>query len=190
MSQILALYDSETGSLNKAVNPSEILSAAVILVDMNTLEEVPDSRRVWYMHPCMPHLLDPVSVQINGYTYEKWEAKGTVTHKQFLSELLPFVKGAILFAQNIAFDKAFLERALRAQELEWTGHYHNYDLSSVGLPLVWLGEIKKLNLQSLCDFYGITRHDPHDAFGDTLDMLEVLRAHRKFFVSSMVYPKA
>jgi DNA polymerase III epsilon subunit-like protein len=199
MNGILALSDTETTTLARLNNPGEIISAAVILVDMLTLEEISDdpniSRGLWYMHPRYPDLADPMSLKINGYTHEKWSSKGTVTHEMFVPAFLSVISKAVFFAQNVCFDRFFYNLEIQRHNAqsqrsttdeyftpsEWTGHYHSYDLSSVGLPLLWAGKIQKLSLQSLCDYYGIERHDKHDAFGDCMDMLQVLRAHRNYF---------
>lgn len=184
---LLSLCDLETTKVVKTGQPAgEIISAAVVLVDILTLEATvhPALGRScfeWHMHPRRPEQADPKALEINGYDFQNYQAKMPCDHSYFARQFCEVISGTIFFSQNVSFDRDFINMELRRQQLDYTGHYHSYDLASIGLPLLWEGKIPKLSLQNLCDYYEIRRVEAHTAMGDCIDMLAVLRRHQETF---------
>ena len=176
-----ALTDFETNRpyVPKTPELGEIISGAVIVVDAMTLEEISGLSGTWNMHPRWPENNDPDALAVNGYTPEEWDRRGVVTHEQFLTEFLQIITGTVFFAQNVVFDRSFINAELARQNMDWTGHYHSYDLASLALPLLWTGRVTKLKLASMCEMFKISNDNEHDAYTDVRRMQKVLKRLRQ-----------
>jgi DNA polymerase-3 subunit alpha (Gram-positive type) len=88
-----------------------------------------------------------------------------------LPDLLAFLGEAPIVAHNAAFDRSFLDRALRHQGLRPLA---NPVLDSVALSRGLFPEIPRHDLNTLCHWHGIRRERRHRALDDARATAEVL----------------
>lgn len=172
-----AVIDIETTGLVKGVH--EIVQIAVVpFVDFK-----PVGRFVTYMRPMKPHLASEAAFKVNGLTLEGLANQPTPNQVRKL--LLDWKDNcfpeAILepVGHNFAvFDSQFLELFLNKSIYDKIISYRCMDtcILARGIQKSGLipGEIK-MGLDPLCQYFGITRSQAHDAYDDCLVTLELYK---------------
>ena len=168
MSARILAYDTETTGLSCA--DDEIISVAMILLN-GKLEEI--ARKVVYAYP--DRGCGTEAAAVNGYTREKWAEKGAVDQAALYGEVRDFLKGQeklLPLGQNIVFDIGFMKK-LFADYNDPTYRdifdYHFIDTMNIAVfyDLATFGEMDtRYKLKGLCDRFGVTLDNEHDALAD------------------------
>lgn len=167
----LVFVDVETTGLDE--NMHEIIELAVLRVDPVTLEI--DKSLVAKVQPQHLDVADPEALAINGYSPELWA--GAVTLETALRRARRLMEGCVLAGHNVgAFDKRFLDVAWMETDIEPpTMDHHVVDTATLAWPLVRLGLIPNVSLDTVCEFLGIDSPVRHSALPDAYRCLEVAR---------------
>ena len=132
-----------------------------------------------YVRPESP--ISPAAQAIHGLTERHLDSAPSITEaiRKFNEYVQP---GALLCGHNIAFDAAFIRASYAAAGIDYPFDYHLLDVWSVAFFLLESQGIKlrPLDLSALCEFYGISRGDTHDALEDALATAAILR---RFYAS-------
>jgi DNA polymerase III epsilon subunit-like protein len=174
MASNLIVLDVETGGLDPTYH--EIIQIAALIVDPITLEI--QDRFESMMKPTSPERLDPQALAVNKKSPidlevapEAWDV-----YNRFVKWATPY--GRLLpVAHNSKFDLGFIDSwQKRVEKRELNFDYHSID--TVTLAYFYFRIIKptdtKVSLTALTKLLGIP-HRAHDAAGDTIACLEVLR---------------
>ncbi|MEO3783896.1 exonuclease domain-containing protein [Actinocorallia sp. B10E7] len=156
-----ALVDVETSGLRPGRD--RVLSLAVMTVDHNWREV---RRYTTLLDPGV----DPGPVHIHGLTTER--LRGAPTFDKVASRVAEMLHGRVMVAHNARFDYDFLagEFARAAVVMPVRRRLCTLELNRRLVP-----PTPDLQLTTLVDYYGVTRHRAHDALGDTLMLSGVLR---------------
>ncbi len=156
-----ALVDVETSGLR--AGRDRVLSLAVVTIDG-------DGRESGRFTTLLDPRVDPGPVHIHGLTSER--LRGAPTFDRVASRVAEMLHGRVMVAHNASFDYDFLagEFARAAVVMPVRRRLCTLDLNRrLATPA------PDLQLTTLVDHYGATRHQAHDALGDTLMLSGVLR---------------
>lgn len=155
----LLFLDFETGGLSPIDN--DIVEVACILTDPSGKDVL--SKFEAKVFPQKP--VEPKAASINGYSAEKWAAEA-VPLNTALVKVLMLSKNSMMCCHNTPFDKSFLEAALVAHKMRWSGSYHTLDTVSLAMPLLRAGLVPNVKLTTLSEFFSIPHTEAHTAMGD------------------------
>lgn len=162
----ILFLDTETGGLSAA--RTDIIEIGCVLTDPSgqTVIEEWDSLVV----PTRP--VEPDAARVNGYVAEKWAAEG-VPLATAMAQVRRLAKDAIMCCHNVPFDKAFVDAALLACRMSWTGRYHTMCTQSMAMPFLRKGLVDNVKLETLARFFGVDHSGAHRALPDARTCREV-----------------
>ncbi len=106
------------------------------------------------------------NVKITGITEEM--VKDAPKISSVIPDFLKFIEGAILVAHNAEFDMKFIKRFAGAEEYDVKNAY----LDSVEIARAQLPQLRRHDLQTLADYFGISFHH-HRALADVYATAEI-----------------
>lgn len=179
--RLLIILDIETTGLDP--DKHEIIEIGCLVVDPQTLEVIAE-----YSSKVQPKHLetaDPQALEINKFSLEAWkEAKPL---GEVMREFNMFAPGGVPAGFNVSFDRGFIEKAAREEEVELTIDYHWVDVMSLVYEGLFSDKrfegLEKLGLTHVCEVLGISHREAHTAMGDARATLEVYRCLRKAAIS-------
>lgn len=177
MNPDFVVFDLETTGLDPAMH--EILEIGAVRVGAN-LKNV-RAELSMKVRPEHPEIADPEGMKVNGYSAEAW--KDAVACSEAVGQFVRFADGGMLAGFNVAFDWAFLSRALdlSSRPEPWPFDYHIFDVFSVAYHHATTSGVAmtKWTLSAFCEQYGIpVPPKPHRALNDAKATLALLRALR------------
>lgn len=117
---------------------------------------------------------DPESLKINGYNEMDWLF--AVDLKNAMEKLAGKTEGAILVAQNVAFDWLFLEKAFVKTGVRNKMDFHRLDLLSMAYAKLYHDEhAQRFSLRALCEHFDIKNDRAHTALADIRAEYEVYK---------------
>ncbi len=165
----LAFVDLETTGVDP--ESAEIIEIAVI----HTTSTFVVSQELTFK--VLPKHIETASAEalaINGYNQEDW--KDAKPLREVLQLVAPLLQGATIAGHNVEFDRSFLVKAFKAENLPWPDMaYHRFDTASLARPLLVADQIKAVSLSNLVAYFGIEQGTPHRALSDVRCTLEVAR---------------
>ena len=157
----------------------EIISCCAVDLEGNKL--------VYYKHPTDIELADPIALEVNGYTYESWQAKmddpSTYTDMAaYLDALQEFWAKKVVVGVNPYFDIERLQVQIdRHQDGVRTCHYKPLCLSNLALGIH--GYMPSLD--RMRELYNLEPVIPHVAENDVFDGIKIYKAMWQTFVRRM-----
>lgn len=113
------------------------------------------------------------ALRINGYHEADWLFAHT--QKEALRLLSEKCEGAVMVAQNVSFDYAFLAVAFGKYDVPDPFYYAKLDT----IPLAYLkfknDELPNFYLKTLCDKFGIKNEKAHTALADVRVTFEIFK---------------
>lgn len=169
----LAFLDIETTGFD--VEKQEIIEIGVII--MNQQNGVLGDMVEEFELKIKPEKLEnasPEALAINGYNEMEWMF--AMTLEQAMRVVSEKTKDCVMVAHNIAFDYSFLAKAFATTGVENKMFYAKIDTISFAFAkLHHLENAPRLNLGSLCEYFGINNERAHTALADTRATVEVYR---------------
>ncbi len=171
----LVVLDLETTGLDPAVHEILEIGAVRVPADLSSVRAEFSAK----VRPEHIENADPDGLKVNGYSAEAW--KDARPCPEVVREFVQFAQGGMLAGFNVAFDWAFLARALDLKNRPdpWPFDYHIFDVFSVAYHRAIASNVPmtKWTLSAFCEQYGIpVPPKPHRALNDAKRTLELLRA--------------
>ncbi len=178
-------FDTETTGVDPAKH--QIISIGMILLapDLSPVDE-----KIIHALPDAYGEIDPRAVEVNGYNYADWVAKGAVTQQEMFDEIEYFLRRRRRLKQighNLKFDAAFLEKLFQRFENHARHAYREY-FSFFGLDTLMLSMFTDMvfhnrmrtsyKLERLSQSYGIQHTEAHTALSDIRATVALLKAMR------------
>lgn len=142
------------------------------------------SSGTWYAHPSSPDKMSAEAAKVNGYTYEKWEARGATTQAVFQATFIRFLETSGLnrtkpLGHNVSFDIGKIRSFVPVDLFRRALAYHFADSMVLAIALDDARGVTdaRYNLKELCTRYGVSLTDAHDALADitaTVELYKVL----------------
>jgi DNA polymerase-3 subunit epsilon len=165
-------FDTETSSSDPAT--AEVLSFACMLL---TAKLEPIFKVEWFVHPSSPSVVHPDAAKVNGYSHDLWVERGALTVDAFKTALRSMlrsfnVKRAQPLGHFVKFDLDVLSNTCKdeatAEALHQALNYVAIDTASLASVLdhIFEYEYAPYNLSALCERYGVTLTNAHDALAD------------------------
>lgn len=157
----LVFIDTETTHLE--TGKGEIIEFALIVDTKNV--QFKDSV-CFKIHPKHLETAAPRALEINGYTEQSWRAAknmDTAVHDMYF-RLIGTDK--ILIGHNIKFDVDHINYLFKSRGYRTVGVY---TIDTKALALEHLPFLKSYSLESLRDFFGISKEGSHRALKDVVD---------------------
>ena len=173
----LLFVDVETTGFDPAKN--EIISFAAIEAQITRPQAGSwpqlEPGRAWELHSHPINGIEEGAQEVNGYTHDKWEARGAVSREDFAKQVIGFIDSLderpIIVGHNVGFDLGFL-RALGVK-----GYLRQICTMQMSeIHDVLLGGESRRSLVALCARLGISHPNPHDAMADVQATLKLFRA--------------
>ena len=173
----LFAFDTETTGL--VPGKDEIISFAyeILAFDLSVI-----SKGCIYAHPSSPAVMSPQAQAINGYTWEKWEARGAISQKVLSWRITEVWAAAKLsktcpLGHNVAFDLNMLTGLVGKDLIDKYLGYHKEDTVAIArfLDRVRGVQNSSYKLTSCCERFGVTLTDAHDAASDIAATVELYR---------------
>jgi DNA polymerase-3 subunit epsilon len=173
----LAFIDLETTGLD--AEKHEIIEIGCIIVrqipcegrgcDLEIIEEIDLKVKPEHLETS-----DPESLKINSYNDADWLF--AISLEQAMKILAEKTDGAVLVAQNIAFDWLFLEKAFVKTKIKNTMDFRRLDLISMAYAKLYHNpKITRFSLHSLCHHFDIKNERAHSAMADIRAEFEVYK---------------
>jgi DNA polymerase III epsilon subunit-like protein len=168
--KLLAFCDSETSGL--LPDEHEILELGVILYDPSKDEILKE----WQVKiaPSHIHTAQDHALKINGYADDPKSYKANLRNS--LVKFNKLVDSCMLVGQNIAFDVAFLERAMAEFDIKPKYDRRKLELMSMAWFYVKDQDLNGLSLKDLCSHFNISNVGEHGALIDCQRSLGVYRS--------------
>jgi DNA polymerase III epsilon subunit-like protein len=153
--------DTETTHLE--TGKGEIIEFALIL----DTKHVRNKKTVCYkIQPKNIATADPRALEINGYTEESWRAAKTMDTAVHDMYFRLCGRDKILIGHNIKFDLEHLNHLFVSRGYRTVGVY---TIDTKSLALEHLPFLKSYSLESIRDFFGISKEGSHRALKDVVD---------------------
>ncbi len=169
----LAFLDIETTGFD--VERQEIIEIGVVVVNQKNgvLGEVVEEFEI-KIKPEKIENADAEALSINGYNESEWMF--AVSLEQAMKTFADRTKDCVMVAHNVAFDYSFLAKAFSTTGVENKMFFAKLDTISFAFAkLHKLADAPRLNLKSLCEYFGIENERAHTALADTRAMVRVYR---------------
>jgi DNA polymerase-3 subunit epsilon len=155
----------------------EIIEIGLLVVDQKNLDIIDEFETKIY--PNKIQSSNKKALRISGYDPDIWANSTDLTSA--MQKYAKKTKGAIFFAHNLYFDWSFISEAFQQTEVEDEMDYHRADLFSMALAHSHkLPGLKKYNLASLCEYFGIEPEpEPHRAINGVYCEYEILKKLRE-----------
>jgi DNA polymerase III epsilon subunit-like protein len=141
------------------------------LIDIAAIRTSPDASQVkstWSsrIRPRYPERIEKAAQELNGFRAEEW-ATAREPSAELWTEFVNVVRGCVPICHNPSFDRALVTLAAAAEQIvDLELDYHWIGTESLAWPLYLRGELPKMSLPALCDFFGIRiEPSPHTALG-------------------------
>lgn len=173
MTRDIVFIDTETGGFDPDKDP--LIEIALIRTSLDA--SVIHDRYVTKIALPEGMEVNPKAAEINGYTKEKWaDAPDLETALRAVTMRIPAY--SYIGGHNfINFDKPFINANLKRVKLAWPKtQYHMPDTMAMAWPLLARGVVPNLKLQTLCDHFGISNDNAHQALVDIERTVKVYRA--------------
>lgn len=150
----------------------EIIDLGAVRVSAELL----DVQGTWHskIQPWFPERLTVVAGEINGYSEENW-ADARESSRALWWSFFEFASGCVPVCHNPSFDRAFVNLASSAVNVTELGlDYHWIGTESLAWPLYRKGQLPKLSLEALCEYFGVAPEPkPHTAIGGAMACYKV-----------------
>lgn len=169
----LAFLDIETTGFN--VETQEIIEIGVVIVNQKEgiLGDVVEEFEL-KIKPEKIENADAEALSINGYNEMEWMF--AMTLEQAMTVFSEKTKDCVMVAHNVAFDYSFLAKAFSITGVENKMFFAKIDtISFAYAKLHKLADAPRLNLGTLCEYFGIENERAHTALADTRATVEVYR---------------
>ena len=168
--KLLSFVDLETSGLS--VDRCEILELGLVLYDPQADQVLKE-----YEVKCKPQHIDtaePQALVINGYNLNPAAYKSSL--KTALNKLNKLTADTILVGQNIAFDVAFIERAMSDFGIQPKYDRRKLELMSLAWGCVHNKQLSGLGLKDLCTYFSVSNVGSHTALVDCQRALSVYKS--------------
>jgi DNA polymerase III alpha subunit (gram-positive type) len=167
--KLLAITDSETSGLLS--DEHELLELAVILYDRQQDQVLKE----WTVKiaPRHIHTAQDQALKVNGYANDPTSYKTNI--KSALIKFNKLTDDCILVGQNIAFDIAFVRKAMAEFSIEPKFDRRALELMSMAWFYVCDRNLNGLSLKDLCSYFNISNIGAHGALVDCRRCLGVYR---------------
>ncbi len=169
----LAFLDIETTGFD--VEKQEIIEIGVVI--MNQKDGVLGDLVEEFELKIQPTKIENASAEalaINGYNEAEWMFASTL--EQAMAVFSEKTKDCVMVAHNVAFDYSFLAKAFATTGIENNMFFAKIDTISFAFAkLHKLPDAPRLNLKSLCEYFGVDNERAHTALADTRATVEVYR---------------
>lgn len=169
----LAFLDIETTGFD--VERQEVIEIGVVIMSQRdgVLGDLVEEFEI-KIQPEKIENADAEALAINGYNEAEWMF--AVSLKQAMETFAEKTKECVMVAHNIAFDYSFLAKAFATTGIENKMFFAKLDtISFAYAKLHKLADAPRLNLKSLCEYFGIENERAHTALADTRATVEVYR---------------
>lgn len=178
----LFVIDTETGGLNPDVHA--LLEVAALAVDVGPDGAVgqvgkPFSQRI--VADWTNGTVDPEAAEVNGFDPDTWGGIGVCpairSFAKWCDDHKPDSGKALWCGANVSFDRAFLRCAFDQCQEAWPDSisHRSVDVQSLAFPLYACGKIEGVGMRHLRKAFSISEASAHEAMGDVLDTVLVLR---------------
>ena len=166
----LVFVDIETTGLK--LDQHEIIEIAAIIYDKKedkVLDEWEEK-----VSPIHIETASDSALKINGYVNNPNSYTGSL--QATLIKFNKLVENCIVVGQNIGFDVAFIEKAMKKFDISPTWDRHRrIDLMSMAWPLLHDTDLPGLGLKHLCDYFNLSNAGQHTALIDCRRSLGVYK---------------
>ena len=156
----LCFLDVET--TGRLIGYHEIIEIAAVRTTSDAGEIVGE----WHkrIRPEHPERMSDYARSLTRYTADGW-AGAEEPSRALWSEFVGFVSGCVPVCHNPSFERAFISLAALPHGIHDLGlDYHWIGTESLAWPLYKLGNLEKLSLKSLCEFFNVgVEPEPHTA---------------------------
>ncbi len=169
----LAFIDIETTGFD--VEKQEIIEIGLVIVNQKdgVLGDIVEEWEV-KIQPEKIENADAEALALNGYNEAEWMF--AVSLQQAMETFAEKTKDCVMVAHNVAFDYSFLAKAFSTTGVKNQMFFAKIDTISFAFAkLHKLENAPRLNLNSLCEYFGIENERAHTALADTRATVEVYR---------------
>ena len=176
MTRDIVFIDTETGGFDPEKDP--LIEIALIRTSADA--SVIHDRYVTKVAVPEGMTVNPAAAAINGYTPEAWKDAPQL-EEALRAVTMRIPSYSYLGGHNfINFDKPFITANLKRVGLAWPKtQYHMADTMAIAFPLYATGKVANLKLQTLCDYFGISNDNAHQAMVDIERTAKVYKALMK-----------
>jgi len=167
----IIVLDVETTGIYPQLD--SIVSLGAVFLDGDTLEQT----NSYYSLVRPVAIMTDEAQRIHGLTLEQlYNAPTAFSVMNEFYRLIPLEEKPIIAGHNVSFDVSFLKLAVSNAGLCWAFDYHTIDTWT--LAYVLLGsqlKNKRITLDTICDYFCISRAKEHNALEDARITAEILR---------------
>jgi DNA polymerase III subunit epsilon len=146
----IAITDLETSGLDPYRH--EILEIGLVLIEQPSFDII-DTLDI-KVKPQNISTASSEALRINGYNEQDW--KNAIPLREAMTRYFNKVKGATFCAYNVSFDLPFILQATKKTNIPSLLDYHTLDIPSLVLKKYKATELKRLNLNYVAGFLGLT----------------------------------
>ena len=168
--KLLSFIDIESTGL--ALDQCEIIELGLVLYDPQADQVLKE-----YEVKCKPQHIEtaePQALVINGYNLNPAAYKSSL--KTALNKINKLTTDTILVGQNIAFDVAFIERAMSDFDIQPKYDRRKLELMSLAWGCVHNKGLRGLSLKDLCTYFSVSNVGAHGALIDCQRALSVYKS--------------
>jgi len=173
----LAFIDTETTGTDPEKH--EIIEIACLVASQSVDESGKPKFEVieefdFKIKPTHIETAEPEALLVNHYNKMDWLF--AIDMSQALKSLSQKTDGAIMVAQNVAFDYQFLNKAFSTTGVENKMSFHKLDLISIAFAKLYNDErVTKYNLWALAEHFGLLNEKAHSAMADVRLTFEIYK---------------
>lgn len=173
----LAFIDVETTGMDPEKH--EIIEIACLVASQNLGDDGKPQFQVleefdFKVKPAHIETAESEALLVNRYNEMDWLF--AVDLPKALEDLSRRTEGAIMVAQNVAFDFQFLNKAFSQTGIENKMHFYKLDLISIAFAKLYKDErVTKYNLWALAEHFGLSNEKAHSAMADVRMTFEIYK---------------